>query len=272
METTSLHPTPSTRTVVIEQFRAVGLALRTESFFFVGALVLLGIVVAASTIRTLNEHPGVGFHMGFAYGVSGAVPIVMMALLVPFGVWRAEDPARRAYHWTMPVARGPHTLVKFLSGWAWLMMATVVYLLFIVLLATIISMLSGQPNRVASGPAWEWVVAFSATSLAYLLVSIAVIGSDHAWRWVGGLFLGFWVLVGVFSSFGMLDASNILLSLWDGAYGLKAALFGIMTVTGRNFRGQLMSGLSMGNWIIAMPLWIAGSAVAVTLVSYRHRE
>jgi hypothetical protein len=272
MTSTSLHPTPSPRSVVIEQFRAVGLALRNEGFFFIGALLLIGILVVANTIRMVNLHPSTVGNTGFTYGSAGAVPIFVMALLIPFGVWRAEDPAHRAYHWTMPVARGPHTIVKFLSGWAWLMIAAAVYLVFVVLLATVISMITGAPNRVATGPGWEWLVAFTATTLAYLLTSIAVIGSDHAWRWVGGLFLGFWVLIGIFESFGMRDVSTALRTVWDGGYGLKAALFGIVPGGDDHMRGRLMNELSMIRWLVAMPLWIIGSGVAVTLASYRHRE
>lgn len=266
-----MHPTPSPRVVAIEQFRAVWLALRTEAYFFIGALSLLGVVVIANQIRTTHTH-GAGTPLGFTYGAAGAIPVFVMALLIPFAVWRAEDPSRRAYHWTMPVARGPHTIMKFLSGWAWLMIATVVYLLFIVALATILSMITGEHNDVASGPVWEWILAFTATTLAYLLTSIAVIGSDHAWRWIGGLFLGYWVLIGVLTSFGMPDASIALRTIWEGAYGLKTALFGIASGSVRHFPGQHMSDLSMSAWLVAMPLWIIASAIAVTFASYRHRE
>jgi len=262
MTSTQLHPTPDTRVVAAEQFRAVGLAVRTEAYFYIGALLAIAILVFASTIRMMHVHPSSNVNNGFVYGAGGAVPIFAMALLIPFGVWRSEDPSRRSYHWTMPVARGPHTIIKFLCGWAWVMIATVVYLVFVGILAAGLSLITGAPDRVAAGPGWEWVAAFTATTIGYLLTSVAVIGSDHAWRWIGGLFIAFWVLVGVSSSFGLPDMSLALQSIWNGAYGLKTALFGL----------EYRRGWTMGSWPVAMPLWIIGSAIAVAIVSYRHRE
>lgn len=274
MTSISLHPTPSLRTVTIEQFRSVGLALRKEAFFFIGALIVLGVFLIGNAIRTQNSGYG-EVHMGFTYGAAGAIPIFFTALLIPFGVWRAEDPSRRAYHWSMPVARGPHTLAKLLSGWAWMMIATAVYLVFIIILAVTIPLITGEPNRLASTQGWEWIVAFTATTIAYLLTSIAVIGSDHAWRWIGGLFIGYWILIGFLAVFGMGDLSQVLRTVFDGTYGLKAALFGTTDHTqGRIVVGitsDTMRGLSMRNWIVAMPLWIVGSGIAATIASYRHR-
>jgi hypothetical protein len=257
--------------VVSEQFRAVGLAVRTEAYFFVGALILLGAVVIASAVRQMHIHPS-GFHTGFTYGVSGAIPIFCLSLLIPFGVWRTEDPSRRAYHWTMPVARGPHTIIKLLSAWAWLMIASVVYLGFIILLATILSTITGEPNHVASSPGWEWIVSFTAPTLGYLLISVAVIGSDHAWRWIIGVVLGYWIVIGVLNAFGIPDVALALQKIWAGTYGLKAALFATVPDTGHFGRDMAMRSSSLGNWLVAMPLWIIGSAIAATFVSYRHRE
>ncbi len=273
MTSISLHPTPSSRTVAIEQFRAVGLALRTEALFFVGTLIVLAALMIGSTIHAMQTHPAGQFHTGFTYGAPVTIPIFLMAFLIPFGVWRAEDPARRAYHWSMPVARGPHTIAKLLSGWAWMMIAAVLYLAFIVALAAIIPMITGEISREGPTAGWEWAVAFTAPTLAYLLTSIAVIGSDHAWRWIGGLYIGYWVLIGVLFAFGMQEVSHTLRAIVDGAYGLNAALIGSAHDSASMRGGAVrIRSLSMANWLIAMPLWIIGSGIAVTIASYRHRE
>jgi hypothetical protein len=276
MTSISLHPTPSTRTVAIEQFRAVGLALRTEALLFIGALIVLGTLVIANAVRMVQLHPAGEIHMGINYGAVAAIPVFLMALLIPFGVWRSEDPARRTYHWSMPVARGPHTVVKLLSGWAWMMIASAVYLLFIIILATVVPTITGEANRLGNASAWEWVVAFTAPTLAYLLTSIAVIGSNHAWRWIGGLFIGYWVLIGFLSAFWMHDLAQALRTISNGTYGLSAALFGSVSHSSGNMEvgvtREMMRESSVRNWLIAMPLWIIGSGIAVTIASYRHRE
>ncbi|MEO7041892.1 MAG: hypothetical protein ABI035_06510 [Gemmatimonadaceae bacterium] len=265
----TLHSTPPTQKVVAEQFRAVGIALRTEAYFFIGALLLLGAVIVGSTIQQLQKQPA--FDPGFTFGAAGAIPIIFLALFIPFGVWRTEDPSRRSYHWTMPVARGPHTIIKLLSGWAWTMIASVAYVAFILVLAAILSGISGGANRVARGPGWEWVVAFTAPTLCYLLISVAVVGSDHAWRWIIGVAVSFWILMAVFAAFHMPDATQLLRSLWGGTYGLEAALVG---TTGRYVAGPAgaVSATSPGSWLVAMPFWIIGAAIATTILAYRHRD
>ena len=267
----TLHSTPATQRVVAEQFRAVGLALRTEAYFFIGALLLFGILLVGSAVRVVQNNPS--FHSpGFTFGASETVPILLLALFIPFGVWRTEDPSRRSYHWAMPVARGPHTIIKLLSGWAWLMIASIVYFIFIVVLAAALSWASGSPNHVASGPAWEWALIFTAPTLGYLLLSVAAIGSDHAWRWTTGVVLGFWILIVIFAEFGIPDAAQWLSSLWDGSYGLRTALSGA-TADSAGPGGMVMRGsASLSNWLVAMPIWIIVSAIAVAMVSYRHRE
>src|SRR6185312_3062904 len=276
MTSTSLHPTPSSRTVATEQFRAVGLALRTEGIFFVAALILFGALIIVSAVRFAHGDHSPNAHMGFRYGSSGAIPMFLVGLLIPFGVWRSEDPARRSYHWSMPVARGPHTVVKLLSGWGWLMIATILYLLFIIAVAYSVSMITGEQPWQRPTPAWEWAVAFTAPTLGYLLTSIAVIGSDHPWRWIGGILIGYGVLLAVLKSFGMEDIARALNTISDGRYGLNAALFGAFTDGARGVTvgvtRETMASMRMGTWVLAMPLWIIGSAIAVTVASYRHRE
>lgn len=284
MTATSLHPTPSDGTIATEEFRAVGLALRTEMIFFVGALVLFAVLIIWNAIRFVHTHQQPGSHMGFRYDTAGAIPMFLVGLLIPFGVWRSEDPSRRAYHWSMPVARGPHTIMKLLSGWGWLMIGTAVYLLFIIGIATAVGAVTGEPAWDGTTPAWAWIVAFTAPTIGYLLTSIAVIGSDHPWRWIGGIVIGYGILLSVFSSFGMQDLAIALKTISDGSLGIKAALFGTVTEAARGMvigaagsahprmTVEMGDSLKLSTWIFAMPLWIIGSAIAVTIASYRHRE
>lgn len=275
MTSISLHPTPSSRAVAVEQFRAVGLALRTEAILFISALVVLGGIIIANAVRLVQTHAE-GHQLGFTYRVEGVIPILLVALLIPFGVWRAEEPSRRAYHWSMPVARGPHTIAKLLSGWLWMMIAVSVYLLCIIAIGHILPAITGEASRPGTTPGWEWIAAFTAATLGYLLTSIAVIGSNHPWRWIGGLVIGYSVLVAVLNAFGMPEAGRMLSMISDGAYGFKAALVGATQDGPRGasvgMTRESMRVLRFSTWLIAMPLWIIGSGIAVAIASYRHRE
>ena len=276
MTSTSLHPTPPSQTIATEEFRAVGLAIRNEAIFFVAALLLFVVLIIASAVNFAHEHHSTSAHMGFTYGASGAIPMFLVGLLIPFGIWRSEDPSRRAYFWSTPIARGPHTVMKLLSGWGWLMIATALYLLFIVAMAIVVPMITGEPAWQATTPGWEWVAAFSASTLGYLLTSIVVIGSDHPWRWIGGVLISYGVLLAVLSSFGMGDIARAINTITDGSYGLKAALFGSVTGVSDSVTAsgshRLVDTLDVSSWTIAMPLWIICSAIAATIASYRHHE
>jgi len=276
MTSISLHPTPSSRAVAVEQFRAVGLALKTEAILFISALVVLGGIIIANAVRIVQAHSAGSVHLGFTYRAEGVIPIFVVALLIPFGVWRAEDPSRRAYHWSMPVARGPHTIAKLLSGWLWVMIAVTVYLLCIIAIGHILPAITGEAARPGVTPGWEWVAAFTAATLGYLLTSIAVIGSNHPWRWIAGLVIGYSVLVAVLNAFGMPEAGRMLQTISDGAYGFKAALVGATQDGPRGvsvgMTRESMRALRFSTWLIAMPLWIIGSGIAVAIASYRHRE
>ena len=276
MTSTSLHPTPPSQTIATEEFRAVGLAIRNEAIFFVGALLLFVVLIIASAVNFAHEHHSTSAHMGFTYGASGAIPMFLVGLLIPFGVWRSEDPSRRAYFWSTPIARGPHTVMKLLSGWGWLMIATALYLVFIIAMAIVVPMITGEAAWQATTPGWEWVAAFSASTLGYLLTSVVVIGSDHPWRWIGGVLIGYGVLLAVLSSFGMGEVARAINTITDGSYGLNAALIGSVKQASGTvmLRGshEVVERLSMGSWMIAMPLWIICSAIAVTIASYRHHE
>jgi hypothetical protein len=62
----------------------------------------------------------------------------------------------------------------------------------------------------------------------------------------------------------------------DGAYGLNAALFGSARGTSGSITigvtREMMRVRAMSNWLVAMPIWIIGSAIGVAIASYRHSE
>jgi hypothetical protein len=276
MTSIPLHPTPRTRAIAIEQFHAVGVALRNEAIFFVGALCVFGVIITAAAVRFTQTPHGPDAHMGFQYSAAAAIPMFLVGLLIPFGVWRSEDPSRRSYHWSMPVARGPHTVMKLVSGWVWLMIATAVYIVFIVGIANLIGLITGEPGRQGSVPAWEWLIAFTAPTLGYLLTSVPVVGSDHPWRWIGGVVVGYGILIAMLRSLGMIELAAALNTISNGRYGLDAALFGSAHDGARGvtigLTREAMAALRMSTWMIAMPIWTTASAIAAVAASYRHRE
>jgi hypothetical protein len=260
MTSIALHPTPEWQTVAKEQVGTVGLALRKEIWLFFIALAAFAALIIWSAIRGMH---GQGSQQGsLAFGPSGVVPMVLLALFIPFSVWRGEDPSRRSYHWTMPVARGPHTLTKVLAGWIWVMAALVVYLLFIFALGAVVRQITGRYVASESLPAWEWVLAFTSTTIAYLLGSIAVVASDHPWRWLIGICTAYGLAIWLFKSLGLFALVQRLLDVVVGRYGLSSAIFGNVMGPGRV--------PSMSLWLSATLAWGAVGVIGVLLASY-HR-
>jgi hypothetical protein len=257
----SLHPTPRWRSVAWEQFRAVRTALRNEGVFFLAALGLLGAAAIGAAIRAAGDPRA---YMDVGYEPEAALLVGLIGLLIPFGVWRSEDPARRSYHWAMPVPRGPHTLTKAAAGWLWLMAAVAVYVLFIEALAAVVAQIVGESQGGRSVAAWEWAVAFTSASVAYLLGSAAVLGSEHPWRWIGGLTIAYLAGLAFTDALDLREANEAIEHIVGGYYGMQAAVFGFVDAAA----GQP----SAARWLGATLLWGAIGAAGVGLAAYWYRD
>jgi hypothetical protein len=260
MTTIALHAAPPRGTVFREQLRSVFLSLRNETLAYLGTLLLFAALAAYAAFKAGSD-PREG--MNFSYDVHATIPIALVALFVPFSVWRTEDPSRRAYLWSMPVARGASTLMKVVSGWIWVMGAVAAYLVWIVLVGLMIAAIRAPMGAMHFAPAWEWLVPFTATTVTYLLVSIAVIASNHPWRWVAGIALGYLVLIAFLSLVELRTAAQWLDKLFVGWYGLRAAMFGAI---------KDLEWPSVDRWLGATLIWGAIAIAGVLAAAFRRPE
>lgn len=252
MTSIALHPVPRWKTVAKEQINAAGVALRTESILFLCALGVIAVLVIINAVHAVgqpNSRPDVVF------GPAGTIPITLVGFVLPFSVWRSEDPARRSYHWSMPVARVPHTLMKTVAGWLWLMAAVVVYLLFIVVLGQVVAHIGGYAGSQHHVPAWQWIIPFTSATIAYLLGSTAIIASDHPWRWIMGVVVAYAIISMVLDALDWNGAARAWDGIVNGYYGVRAAIFG-------HVRARY-AGASAARWIGATAIW--GALGIITL-------
>lgn len=261
MTSISLHLMPARDAVAREQVSAVGVALRKGGLIFLSVLAILGILGIIAAVRAAGNP---NMLMGFSYGIGATIPIALVGLFVPFTVWRGEDPSRRTYHWAMPIARGPHTLMKVASGWLWLMAAVVVYLVFLVTLGWSTSLITGSTFHREWTAVWEWGVPFTAATVAYLLSSIAILASDHPWGWIGGLGIGYLMAIVFLKALNMGDAARALASVTEGYYGLSAALFA-------NLETSRHGPPSASRWLGSALIWGGLGAAGVIIAAYRRR-
>lgn len=254
----ALHPMPARGSIVREQIAAVGIAIRKERNTFLGILAAFAALAIWSAFRARTE-----FHQAsIDYAPGATIPMTLIALLIPFGVWRSSDRERRGYDWAMPVAQSTHTIIRMLAGWLWLMLGVAIYLAVIVLFQVVMIAIMGGSVSV-NVPAWQWLVPFTSVSIAYLLTSTAMIGSEHPWRWIGGIIIGYLIAMLVLEVLKLQDMRYALQQVVGGYYGLAAAIFG-------DLRAPHEFASSSSRWLVATLIWGVLSIAGVWLAARRH--
>lgn len=255
----ALHPVPERSAILKEQIGAVSVAIRKEQYFYVGTLIAFLILAVYGALAGGQSHA----HGNMEFGPQAIIPMSLVALLMPVGVWRASDRERRGYDWAMPIAQSTNTIIRMFAGWLWLMLGVVIYVVFVLGVQAIV-LAAGGGSLSLDVPAWIWLVPFTSTTIAYLLTSIAIIGSEHPWRWIGGIVVGYLAALLVLEMVHLPDIRTALQQVVGGYYGLAAAVF-----------GALRSGIydmapSPTRWLGATAIWGALSIAGVWLAARRH--
>jgi hypothetical protein len=254
-----LHPAPAWTAVARAQLRAVAFSLRKES---VTLLSLLLIVLLSAVRAAWASRGGSTPNIVVTSVAAAATPMVVLALFLPFSVWRAEDPARRMYHWSMPVGRLGHTLAKVGAGWVWVLLSVAAYELLLLFIVVSNGSTFGRAGPRGVAAWWEWLVPITAATIAYAVGSAAVIGLRHPVRWIAGGVPGLMVLYFFGPSLGMGALHSVLQDVWQGPFGLT-------TVLGTTLLDE--SGApDLLRWSLATLLWGAGS-IAITIAAANRR-
>ena len=292
-------PLPRLRTVLLEQVRTTGHALRGAALVAAALVALLTLWVALQGASrdvdiSLNAWPT-------------QLPGLVGALL-PIAVWAWDERFGPGFLWTLPVDRRRHALTKVLAGWVWLMGGVALFVLWLLAVTratggrVLPETLHLVPFQVAAaGPIdpavlrsvrWApgpliWVVPFTAATACYLLASALALGSRHPLRWVIGSVLAY-VLSSVASGAAsaqpgvgwLANAPERLLRpvVW-GRYGLDALLTARLESLGTNAtlttgeRVMVWWGVpDLGDWRTATLLWTGAGLLALWAAASRHRE
>ena len=277
---------PTWRTVAIEQIRLVGLRYRAAGAFLLALGVLVGAVfvwylraagtgaIAIRTIALSNHALSAQARsklvrplepLPFIYAPEICTVLVVLALLLPIAMWQDEPPARRDYHRVMPLATSTHTLLRVLAGWYWMMLLTVLYLLAVVTVPAIVGWLPGAlPVTIHYMRWWEWVVPFTAVTVAYLFASAAAVGARRPLVWVGGIIIVYWGLITLSLMLRMKESAETLLQGYSGFYGFAAAVMGQVSWTA--------GAPNSLRWLGATAIWGLAGAALLVVVSHRRAE
>lgn len=275
--------------LLAEQVRVVALALRREA-------VLAGAALAAVCLLTLMM--GLRYNEQLDLSPDMLQPVLLVAILAPFAVWKGDPIFGQAFLWTMPVRRQTAAVAKVLAGAFWLMAAILVALagLALAALATgghlgtaemrLVETGSGMaPARVAwSTPFWTWLTPFAGALLLYLASSAALLGLRHPIRWFAGVVIGLTLLMFIGVGIGPDGAfeqafERLVDPLTSGHFGLDFALTGgsVTLVYGVDRPGPGYDTVwhslpSVGRWLGAALIWLCGVLLLLALAIRRHWE
>ncbi|MBB4634558.1 hypothetical protein [Longimicrobium terrae] len=276
------HPRPRWTGVAREQLLTVLGALRWQTILGAAALAALTLMWVVSRISSPSRPETVQF-------AELMIPLAMIALFTPAEVWRGEQPSRRGYFWAMPVDRTRHTLLRVLGGWAWLMAAVAVFLLWIAAaswatggsfsLGDVPLSPSGTAQQTAAEyaihapvPAWRWLVPFAATTTLYLLGSIIPLASNYPWRWYGGIALASLLV----AALGADWSERALHLLVPGPFGLETLLTGGgQAFVEGSVPGQVRAvpyAATPGGWLSATALWMGIGLIGVFIAPPPPRQ
>jgi hypothetical protein len=278
MDSTLLHPLPRRDAVVREQLRTVGLSLRREGLLAAGGLGAL----SAWILSVHLSQPWSGPRISLV--PDAMVPAVLLALFAALAVWKGEDPARRGYHWSMPVDHADHAMAKTFSGWAWLVAAVGGYVAWLAVMAVAtggelgVETRWGTTGKISETVAgWRWMVPFAGATILYLFGTALALASRHPWRWLGGGAVAFVFMAAWAASIGgRTPLHELIETLWVGEYGLRTAITGLSpdryeeTSHGLFYLGSYGLEPAFGGWVSAAALWLAGALGAATLAAHRQ--
>ncbi len=269
----------------------VGLALRRELGLAVGGLAVTCLLATVTSLR---------FHDQLTLFPELLLPGLVVALLLPWLVWKGDPPFGRAYLWTLPVRRQQAAIAKIAAGAVWLMLAML--LAFLMLAATSLatggsigvtevrlvapfnSSIASATPTLWSTPLWMWAVPFGAILTAYVASSALFLGLRHPVRVVAALA----VIVALVMVLAVnLGADNALYhalgrfgeTLIGGRWGLDFAMSGGVAslsedvdVPGPGSKDLWVALPTAGRWGAALIVWLAGALLALALALRRHWE
>ena len=195
--------------------------------------------------------------------------VCLYGFLSSFRVWRDTSPRQRAYHWTMPVERSRHDLIRVAAGGA-LLLGVVLILSLVTILGMVVG---GHAATLRLVPAAFWVAFTLTPLLLYLLSTTAVLRSD---RPAMPILISLGILYGLFLITLFAAGGAVLWPLRllvTSPYSLTAAIIGPVLEMIQNglpaeqARPISESSLNTDAWPAAFTLWFTLALVSVIVAA-----
>jgi hypothetical protein len=182
-------------------------------------------------------------------GMTAVYPSIIAGIIAasawPLITWNGEAPSRRAYHWSLPVARLPHDLARVAAGALYLLVG-------LAALAAGCAMLAwadGSFEQLRAIPAIVWASFFTGPMIAYLLVSPIALWNEY--RVTRYAIIGF-IILGALAGFVGGPFEWIMVALMQPilsgeTFGLAEVLVGVLV--------RVASDTAVGNPVVVPTSW-----------------
>jgi hypothetical protein len=252
MSNRTLNPEPTLGTVAAAQLRLVTLLQKRDLLALAAIVIVLVGLALWGQARMSSEDGGSGTIPIFS-GLS--VPLALLGLLWPIGVWRADSPERRGYFWSLPVERRSHTSLRV--GIGWVVLIGVSLLIMATAAASFIpSLIRFEDLRIDLARVWE---PLATATLAYLIASIFAVLFESPVRW---MILGWVAVLGLYIVGEAADLDGLVESVEDTVGSLFVAI-----------GGPVVADESVADWARQYRIWLPIAAVGlVGALMWRHEE
>lgn len=294
MTDVAMPGTPRSCRVVLAQLHLIAVNYRRPALLVVGLVVLVTLALVRDALGDNGRH--IDFHPERS-GLHG-----LFGLLFPIGVWLGEDRSGTGFFWTLPVDRRKHALLRVFAGWAWLMAAVALLVLWLLTIALVsggtvmadetrlvlpsfaYGVTAFDPSAVqqmqVGATAILWLVPFTAATAVYLLTSALALGTRQPVRWlVTSALVVFAATLLADATQAAASVDRLLDAVLRGAYGIDALL------SARTESLQVSAVLTTGEsvvvwralpsvsqWAAVTVLWLCAGAVLLWFAASRHRE
>ena len=200
-------------------------------------------------------------HFPNMQGMIGLMALIAVAASAfwPVMVWYNEGPSRRAYHWSLPVARGSHEMARVFAGAVWLLavcgVLAAIGLLTDFANGTIVNA-SSEIAEMLYGPK-AWLYFFASPVVLYFLVMPLTLWSEYR---ITRVLLGSWI-------------AYVVVALWAQSMGfhqLAHAIDFVFGSEGWSLGDVLIPGIDTAGSMSALAFWLAiGVALSAATAWFR---
>lgn len=192
---------------------------------------------------------------GWSFSLLAGILAIVSGAMWPTILWHREAPSQRVYHWSLPVTRTAHDLMRVLVG--------LLYLLAICAVLGVIGAIGdGTLSYFTAGGPQAWAGFFLIPLVAFVLMTPLALWSDYPVTrrlLTGFVVFGFVSVIAEARGFDWFARAMSFL-LADGRWSFAETLTGGVDAMYRGHAG--MSPSPLADWIIGPAIWTVGGVVA----------